>query len=632
MGLAWPSCTIASCFFSLGSALSLILLASCTNSSISTELQAEHLFRKPVLLKMDQALLQIHNVFLSERFIVYWRSDQCYQCLYQTLVGVDTAGANVSVAAAVVDTRHALTLQLNDTSTKRELCRIHYSFGEFGNYSLWVKNNQSSSKEVTCQIIINKGPINSYLPILLALATYMAIIIVVSLGFFLLRLDAVRNWLCKKINPIETDRLINSELGSPNREDLSIQELQPRTWNSSAPRLRSLDTFRGFALIIMVFVNYGGGSYWFFKHQSWNGLTLADLVFPWFVFIMGTSISLSLNSMLRKGGSRWKLFGKVLWRSIQLFLIGLFVINENYCLGPLSWGDVRIMGVLQRLSLTYLLVSVLELLFAKTFPETLPENRTCVLLQDIVVFWPQWILILALEAVWLCLTFLLPVPDCPTGYLGPGGIGDYGKYPNCTGGAAGYIDQSILGKEHIYQHPTSNVVYKTTVPYDPEGILGTINSVVMAFLGLQAGKILIFYKNQHKQVIVRFFTWSVLMGVVSAILTKCSQNEGFIPVNKNLWSLSYVTTLSCFAFFLLLLTYYLVDVQSLWSGAPFYYPGMNSILVYVGHEVFANYFPFKWKMHDSQSHGEHLAQCLLGTSIWVLISYILYRKRIFWKI
>lgn len=60
--------------------------------------------------------------------------------------------------------------------------------------------------------------------------------------------------------------------------------------------------------------------------------------------------------------------------------------------------------------------------------------------------------------------------------------------------------------------------------------------------------------------------------------------------------------------------------------------GMNSILVYIGHEVFENYFPFKWKMQDSQSHAEHLTQNLTATTLWVIISYLLYRKKIFWKI
>lgn len=68
------------------------------------------------------------------------------------------------------------------------------------------------------------------------------------------------------------------------------------------------------------------------------------------------------------------------------------------------------------------------------------------------------------------------------------------------------------------------------------------------------------------------------------------------------------------------------------DGIFYFFVGMNSILVYVGHEVFENYFPFKWKLHDTQSHSEHLTQDLIATSLWVIISYILYRKRIFWKI
>ncbi|XP_053319352.1 heparan-alpha-glucosaminide N-acetyltransferase isoform X2 [Spea bombifrons] len=482
----------------------ILFLVDCASSCTGS--QHEDDFGRAACLKMDQALLLIHNELNLEGFVVSWRSDQCFQCLYQVLIDVNATN-DVSTA---VDTRHSLTLQLNGTSRKKELCRIHYRFSEYGNYSLWVKLNLSESTNVTCSIVINQNPGYSYLPILIALLMYLAIFCIYALGSFIFRLGAVQNWLCKKMNPIETDRLINSELGSPNRADLCNHEIHV-AWNSSSQRLRSLDTFRGLALIIMVFVNYGGGGYWFFKHQSWNGLTLADLVFPWFVFIMGASIYLSLNSMLRKGTTRWKLFWKVLWRSIQLFLIGLFIINENYCRYPLSWNELRIMGVLQRLSLTYLMVSALELLFAKPTLDVPPRSRICFLFQDLISFWPQWGLILFLEAVWLCLTLLLPVPGCPVGYLGPGGIGDFGKFPNCTGGAAGYIDRLVIGEAHIYQHPSSNVIYKTTIPYDPEGILGTINSVVIAFLGLQVGKVLVYYKNQHRQVLVSLFTWGVFM-------------------------------------------------------------------------------------------------------------------------
>ncbi|XP_040099207.1 heparan-alpha-glucosaminide N-acetyltransferase isoform X2 [Oryx dammah] len=347
---------------------------------------------------------------------------------------------------------------------------------------------------------------------------------------------------------------------------------------------------------------------------------------------MGTSIFLSMTSILQRGCSKLRLLGKIAWRSFLLICIGIFIVNPNYCLGPLSWEKARIPGVLQRLGATYFVVAVLELLFAKPVPETCTSERRCFSLLDITASWPQWLFVLILEGIWLALTFFLPVPGCPTGYLGPGGIGDGGRYRNCTGGAAGYVDRLLLGDQHLYQHPSSAVLYHTEVAYDPEGILGTINSIVMAFLGVQAGKILLYYKDQTRGILIRFAAWGCLLGLVSVALTKASENEGFIPVNKNLWSVSYVTTLSSSAFLILLALYPVVDVKGLWTGAPFFYPGMNSILVYVGHEVFANYFPFQWKLGDQQSHKEHLVQNMVATALWVLIAYVLYKKKVFWKI
>ncbi|NXN18875.1 HGNAT acetyltransferase, partial [Indicator maculatus] len=587
--------------------------------------------------RMDQALLLVLNELPEQGLRLATLSGSCHQCLYQFLAFVPPSNGSLRAPGTVlvaVDTQHPLTLQLNGSVGDRELCKLQYHFGEFGNYSLVVKTLSTSTKTVSCDLVINERPINSYLPILFAFLVYMGLFAVLIASHLSMKINPVRNWVYKTLNPRETDRLINSELGSPNAADSASSDPSRPVW-SAAPRqrLRSLDTFRGLSLVIMVFVNYGGGKYWFFKHESWNGkLHFASSLLSRFVFIMGTSISLSLSSMLRWGSSKQKVLGKIVWRSFLLILLGIIVVNPNYCLGPLSWDNLRIPGVLQRLGFTYLVVAALELLFTKPGAESGTLETPCPALQDILPYWPQWICILTLEVIWLCLTFLLPVPGCPRGYLGPGGIGDFGNYPNCTGGAAGYIDRLLLGEKHIYQHPSASVIYQTTMPYDPEGILGTINSIFMAFLGLQAGKILLFYRDQHKQILCRFIIWSIVMGMISAILTKCSKEEGFVPINKNLWSISYVTTTSCFAFILLSLMYYLVDVKRLWSGAPFFYPGMNSILVYIGHEVFENYFPFKWKMQDTQSHAQHLTQNLTATTLWVIISYLLYRRRIFWKI
>ncbi|XP_050002726.1 heparan-alpha-glucosaminide N-acetyltransferase isoform X2 [Alexandromys fortis] len=592
--------------------------------------------KRPVELKMDQALLLIHNELSGTSLTVYWKSESCYQCTFQPLANVSHSGkpAKPSVAAVSVSTQHGSILQVNYTQGETAACRLEYKFGEFGNYSLLVQHASPGASEVACDLVVNENPVDSNLPVSIAFLVGLALIIAISFLRFLLSLEDFNNCISKAITSRETDRLINSELGSPSRADPLSDDCQPETRRMPASpyRLRCVDTFRGLALILMVFVNYGGGKYWYFKHSSWNGLTVADLVFPWFVFIMGSSIFLSMTSVLQRGCSKFRLLGKIAWRSFLLICIGIIVVNPNYCLGPLSWDTVRIPGVLQRLGVTYFVVAVLELIFSKPIPDSCTLERSCLSLQDITSSWPQWLVILILESIWLALTFFLPVPGCPTGYLGPGGIGDLGKYPRCTGGAAGYIDRLLLGDNHLYQHPSSTVLYHTEVAYDPEGILGTINSIVMAFLGVQAGKILLYYKDQTKAILMRFAAWCCVLGLISIALTKLSANEGFIPINKNLWSISYVTTLSCFAFFILLVLYPVVDVKRLWTGAPFFYPGMNSILVYVGHKVFENYFPFRWKLEDDQSHKEHLIQNMAATAVWVLIAYVLYKKKIFWKI
>lgn len=591
--------------------------------------------KKHIELKMDQALLLIHNELPGPSLTLYWTSERCYHCLPQILVNVSQSGkpGKPSTAAVAVSTQHGCILQLNYTVEEKEVCRMEYKFGEFGNYSFLIKRGHNGASEITCDVVINVHPVDSNLPVTIAFLIGLTLIIAVSFLRFLLSLDDFNNWISKAINSRETDRLINSELGSPSRAGSLGGDIQLEAWRPpAAARLRCVDTFRGISLIIMVFVNYGGGKYWYFKHSSWNGLTVADLVFPWFVFIMGSSIFLSMTSMLQRGCSKLKLMWKITWRTFLLICIGIIVVNPNYCLGPLSWDKVRIPGVLQRLGVTYFVVAVLELSFAKPVPDSCALEGHCSSLRDLVSSWPQWLFILTLESIWLGVTFFLPVPGCPVGYLGPGGIGDGGKYPNCTGGAAGYIDRLLLGDEHLYQHPSSAVLYHTEVTYDPEGILGTINSIVMAFLGVQAGKILLYYKDQTKDILIRFTAWCCVLGLISVALTEVSENEGFIPVNKNLWSISYVTTLSSFAFFILLVLYPVVDVKGIWTGAPFFYPGMNSILVYVGHEVFENYFPFQWKLEDNQSHREHLTQNIVATALWVLIAYILYKKKVFWKI
>ena len=127
----------------------------------------------------------------------------------------------------------------------------------------------------------------------------------------------------------------------------------------------------------------------------------------------------------------------------------------------------------------------------------------------------------------VCVVFLF------RGYLGPGGLAEFGKYPNCTGGAARKLDLMLFHESHIYQHPTCKTPYKC-LAHDPEGALGALNSIVICFLGLQCGKILIYHKG-HVHRIVRMIIWGLILGLIGAALAEFKQNGGAIPLNKNLW-------------------------------------------------------------------------------------------------
>ncbi|XP_067092599.1 heparan-alpha-glucosaminide N-acetyltransferase [Osmerus mordax] len=582
-----------------------------------TGLHEEILSHVGPFLKMDQALVTVHNM-LPEGVDVFYTSDYCYKCLNQPLVTLKSGYQNTSV---VVSTHFVLTLQVESQETNTPLCRWSQLYEEAGHYSVWVQQSDSSSN-TTCSHTVDTSPQNAYLPL-----------VVSALFLALLSLSCVTVPYCYRRRC--TTKLIERMCLKGPQNSVDCAETQNGGAEAEAARpkqkrLRSLDTFRGFSLTAMVFVNYGGGGYWFFEHAPWNGLTVGDILMPWFVFIIGTSVVLAFSSMQRKGVTCVQLLRKLTWRTVVLMMIGFCFINYSPKDGPLSWSWLRVPGVLQRLGFTYFILSLMETFWGqREIP--MRKNPWWKPVQDVVLYWPQWVFILLLETVWLCFTFLLPVPNCPIGYLGAGGIGDDGLYPNCTGGAAGYIDKWLLG-HNIYRYPTCREMYRTTEPFDPEGVLGTINSVVLGFLGMQAGKILLFYKKMNVNILSRFLIWAIILGISTAILTKCTRDEGFIPVNKNLWSLSFVTCTGCFSFLLLGAMYFIMDIKGWWGGQPFIYPGMNSIFVYVGHSLLGSYFPFSWEMRFQQSHWERLFQGLWGTSLWILVAYLLYRKRFFLKI
>ena len=104
-------------------------------------------------------------------------------------------------------------------------------------------------------------------------------------------------------------------------------------------RLVSLDTFRGISLALMVFVNFGGGDYWFFEHAPWDGLTMADLMMPWFLFMAGVSIRFGIKSRLKRASSKWHIAWEILVRTAKLSFLGICIVSSSS-----HWDRLRLPG------------------------------------------------------------------------------------------------------------------------------------------------------------------------------------------------------------------------------------------------------------------------------------------------
>ena len=198
------------------------------------------------------------------------------------------------------------------------------------------------------------------------------------------------------------------------------------------------------------------------------------------------------------------------------------------------------------------------------------------------------------------------------------------------------IDQMVFGKSHMYPRPSCRQVYfhdefyfsNQNVYHDPEGLLGSLNSILVVFLGLQAGKILTYHKTKKARC-VRFLAWGFALSIVGGALCGFSQNAGLIPVNKNLWSTSYVLVLGGGAFVVLLVFYLLVDEWEVWDGAPFYFVGMNSVLLYILHEVLKGRLPFFWKIYGEKTHEIFFLQNVVAVTIWTIFAFFCFKAELF---
>jgi predicted acyltransferase len=319
------------------------------------------------------------------------------------------------------------------------------------------------------------------------------------------------------------------------------------TTERSSERLLSVDAFRGMTMVAMILVNNPGDratTYWPLEHAEWHGWTPTDLVFPFFLFIVGVAIVLALKRRVDDGAPRGPLLTKVVKRSLILFGLGLFLTGYPFGLfGPRSFGELlatwRIPGVLQRIAVCYMVAS-LAVLYCR--PRTL-----------------KVLTVIALVGYWALMT-LVPVPG-----LGAPDIDSKG------GHLAGWLDRTVFG-DHVWQYAKV---------YDPEGILSTIPAIATALFGVFAGLVLV-GRMEPADRLVRLFTSGTLLVVCGSVW------GWFFPINKPIWTSSYAVFTAGLAFCGLALCYRYFDIRGHHTaGRLFAIYGMNAIAVFVGSGVLA---------------------------------------------
>lgn len=274
-------------------------------------------------------------------------------------------------------------------------------------------------------------------------------------------------------------------------------------------RILSLDVFRGITIFAMLIVNNPGSwghIYPIFKHAKWHGFGGADWIFPFFIFIIGFAIPISISHQFSKGKSLFAVYYKIVKRSIILFFLGIFLNGFP----DFNWETIRIPGVLQRIAIVYFFSAILFLNFRK-----------------------NWFLVLSILFLilhWIILT-QIPVPSIGEANL------VMGK------NLAGWIDYYFL-PNHLWVHSKT---------WDPEGILGTLPAISSCLFGVYFGLIFL----EGKKITTYQFYFSLFLGILLVSLSFLW--DIVFPINKSLWTGSFVILTTGFSIIALPVLYYLID-------------------------------------------------------------------------
>ena len=371
-----------------------------------------------------------------------------------------------------------------------------------------------------------------------------------------------------------------------------------------APRLQSLDVFRGLTIAAMLLVNNPGSwshVYPPLEHVAWEGWTPTDLVFPFFLFIVGITTILSIGGLMERGTGRRQLFRKILTRSILIFLLGLALQGfPEYDL-----RTIRVPGVLQRIALSYLIAATIVL-------------WTGVRGQLVA-------LIVLLGGYWMLMT-RVPVP----------GLGSTALAPDLN--LSNWLDLKLIGRNHLMHE---------TMTWDPEGTLSTLGAAASVMCGVLVGH----WIRSSRVVSAKVIGLLVAGGVGVALGSLWDRTY---PIIKNLWTGSYVLLSAGMACLVLAAIYWLVDVQGYRGRGikPFLVFGTNAITAYWLSSLMG--IVLNWIVITSPEDGESLvlqtyiyetfyarwlspenaslAYALSFVVLWVLLLSLLYRRRIFIRI
>ncbi|KAK9735464.1 hypothetical protein RND81_04G207100 [Saponaria officinalis] len=422
----------------------------------------------------------------------------------------------------------------------------------------------------------------------------------------------------------------------------------------------------------MILVDDAGGEWPMISHAPWNGCNLADFVMPFFLFIVGMAIPLALKRIPNWHAAA----GKVIFRTVKLLFWGI-LLQGGYSHAPdkLTYGvdmkKVRWCGILQRIALAYLVVSLLEIATKTLRTRNQPLGRFSIFK---LYFW-QWVIGACVLIVYLFVLYGVHVPDWQFTVQDPSSP-DFGKHfavicgvrgklnPPCN--AVGYVDRQILGINHLYHHPawrrskacTEKSPYEGPLvenapswchaPFEPEGILSSISAILSTIFGVHYGHVLIHIKDHAG----RLKHW-VSLGLFLLIFGIVLHFTNAIPLNKQLYSFSYVCVTSGAAALVFSFFYSLVDILNVkFLFLPFKWIGMNAMLVYVlaAEGIFAGFIngwyyddPHNTLVYWIQKHvfigvwhsrkvGILLYVIFAEILFWAVVAGILHRFKIYWKL